>query len=412
VYLVSLAVAALNGAAYEWAVRSGRVRAVLRWPPLQERPVPLRELWLTAGALALPVLFVAYGTVRLDHPAFPKGPRLALMQGNVPQNLKNLRGDQAEPGVVAPVDEEYLAIARQSARPAHGQPAPDLIVWPETCFSEYWLAAKPDVPDEPGVPDFRSRISQWQKLLGETVAAQVRTSTLVGLNAQEWDGSQWRRYNSAVLFDPSGGYHGRYDKIHLVPFGEYVPLREQLPWLQRLTPYSHDYSCTPGESWTRFTLPTPDRGAFTFGALICYEDTDPAFARRYNPGSGTGPGVDFLINTSNDGWFDGTEEHEQHLAICRFRAIEARRSVARAVNMGVSAVIDPDGRVVALPTADPDWAKAVKTRGIVRAEIPIDRRDSVYARFGDWLPGLCWVFVAVGWAGARFGPVRRTAPTV
>lgn len=396
VYLLSVAAAALNGAAYEWVMRSNRVRAVLRWPARTERDAPLRPLWLTAGAVALPAVFVAYGTVRLDHPAFPKGPRLALLQGNLPQDLKNLRGDQKGQTALAPVDEEYWPLARQAARPANNHPAPDLIVWPETCFGENWMAAKPGVPGDPAIAEFAPRLSQWQDLLGRTVAGQVRTSALVGLNTQEWDGARWRKYNSAVLFDPSGAYHGRYDKIHLVPFGEYVPLREQLPWLQRLTPYTHDYSCTPGDAWTRFALPTPDRGAFIFGVLICYEDTDPAFARRYNPAAGTGPGVDFLINTSNDGWFDGTEEHEQHLAICRFRAVEARRSVARAVNMGVSAVIDPDGRVVALPTADPSWAKGVKTPGIVRAEVPIDRRESVYARFGDWVPALCWVFVAVG----------------
>ena len=83
----------------------------------------------------------------------------------------------------------------------------------------------------------------------------------------------------------------------------------------------HDYSCTPGENWTRFELPTA-KGTFRFGVLICYEDTDPSMARKYNPTSGRGPGVDFLVNISNDGWFDGSEEHEQHLAICRFRAVE------------------------------------------------------------------------------------------
>ena len=106
--------------------------------------------------------------------------------------------------------------------------------------------------------------------------------------------------------------------------------------------------------------------------LICYEDTDPYAGPAVHPATGRGPGVDFLVNISNDGWFDGTEEHEQHLAICRFRAVEARRSVVRAVNMGISAVIDPDGRVVALPVEE-SWAESKKTqrrRAVRRADRP------------------------------------------
>ena len=104
--------------------------------------------------------------------------------------------------------------------------------------------------------------------------------------------------------------------------------------------------------------------------------------------------VDFLVNISNDGWFDGTEEHEQHLAICRFRAVEARRSVVRAVNMGISAVIDPDGRVIALPGET--WSTSKKMDGIVTATVPLDTRDSLYARLGDWVPATCWGLLTIG----------------
>jgi apolipoprotein N-acyltransferase len=107
------------------------------------------------------------------------------------------------------------------------------------------------------------------------------------------------------------------------------------------------------------------------------------------------------VNISNDGWFDGTEEHEQHLAICRFRAVEARRAIVRAVNMGVSGVIDPDGRVVALP--DPDWRKSKKVDAIVTAAVPLDARGSTYAAWGDWVPAGCWLVALAaprsGWCG-------------
>src|SRR5207249_9926463 len=100
-----------------------------------------------------------------------------------------------------------------------------------------------------------------------------------------------------------------------------------------------------GNGLTRFPL-----GKYTFGVLICYEDTDMYLGREYGVETDDGPAVDFILNISNDGWFDGTAEHEEHLAIARFRAIETRRAVARAVNMGVSAVIDSNGRVLAPTT--------------------------------------------------------------
>jgi apolipoprotein N-acyltransferase len=128
--------------------------------------------------------------------------------------------------------------------------------------------------------------------------------------------------------------------------------------------------------------------------IICYEDTDPDLARRYSLPEDGAPAADFLVNISNDGWFCGTSEHEEHLAICRFRAIETRRSLARAVNMGVSAVIDGDGRVVALP--GPTWAESKKVSAVLTAAVPIDERMSLYSRWGDWLPWSCLGVVALG----------------
>src|SRR5262249_37193101 len=127
-----------------------------------------------------------------------------------------------------------------------------------------------------------------------------------------------------------------------IPFGEFLPLREELPWLKKFTLYKGAaWEIAPGKELKRFEL-----GKYTFGVLICYEDTDPALARQYGADHADGGPVDFLINISNDGWFAGTSEHNEHLAISRFRAVETRKSVARAVNMGISAVIDPNGRVL------------------------------------------------------------------
>ncbi|HEY3789018.1 MAG TPA: apolipoprotein N-acyltransferase, partial [Urbifossiella sp.] len=245
--------------------------------------------------------------------------------------------------------------------------------------------------------DLRKDYSQWK-----IAKPDWKVTTLFGLNGLEWEGGKEWRYNSALLVTPDAVKRGRYDKMHLVPFGEYVPFKETLPWLQAFTPYENDYSCRPGEHWTRFPLTTHDGKHFTFGCLICYEDSDPYLARHY---VASDP-VNFFVNISNDGWFKGTEEHEQHLAICRFRAVEARRSIVRAVNMGISCVIDSDGRVVALPKES--WSASKKVEGIVAADMPIDHRGSCYAAWGDWLPAICWCSLVVGHG---FSMIRKRRAT-
>jgi apolipoprotein N-acyltransferase len=197
-----------------------------------------------------------------------------------------------------------------------------------------------------------------------------------------------QRFNSALLIQPNGREGPRYDKMHRVPFGEYVPLRDWLPWMNQFAPYDFDYSIVPGDEFTRFPL-----GDHAFGVVICYEDTDPYLARQYvRPDRGQP--VDFLINISNDGWFNGTSEHEEHLAICRFRAIECRRAVARSVNMGISAVIDGNGRVRELPGAN--WSESKKVAAVLPVNVPLDRRTSLYAAWGDWLPWTCWGLLGMG----------------
>jgi len=243
----------------------------------------------------------------------------------------------------------------------------------------------------------------------------------LGLETFIWNGQKQldRRYNSALLVRADGTVGGRYYKIHRVPFGEFVPFREELPWMDMFNPYGYDFSVHAGESWARLPL-----GKYHFGVLICYEDTDPTLARTYSLEHQDGPAADFLVNISNDGWFDGTSEHDEHLAICRFRAIESRRAVARSVNMGISALVDGNGKVLkpevvasranvplweikdscggpGLPLSE--WHRFKKVQGVLTATIPIDTRTSWYARWGDWLPWTCWVLVAAGLLWSRLG---------
>lgn len=366
VYPLTMLVAMFNGMFFDWFVRFPRIRTLLRWPA-EHKIGFYREMWLTAGVATVMVTFVIYGTSRLQHLPFQVGPRVAAIQADIPQDAK--MGDQKE------LFRRYDDLNRRAAARA------DLVVWPETCFPYSISQLAPGTPRDSIPAEFRENMLETQEVM-DKLATMWRANVLLGLSSYEWDGTTEWRYNSAILVAPDGTLSERYDKIHLVPFGEYVPFRKTFPWLQAFTPYTGEYSCRPGERMVRFPLMVGDT-QYTFGCLICYEDTDPSLARKYVRPNGDDP-VDFLVNISNDGWFRGTAEHEQHLALCRFRAVEARRSVVRAVNMGISAVIDPDGRVIALP--GDSWAESKRMDGIVTEKVPIDTRASIYAWAGDWVP--------------------------
>jgi apolipoprotein N-acyltransferase len=364
-------------------------------------------VWQALGVLALLLATWAYGDWRLRQDTLTLGPRVALIQGNLDQRIRN-DSSVAEDAALT-MAHHFIDLSDLAARYR-----PDLIVWPETSYPDDW------VETAPGDPSPRSRE------MARLMADRWHTDALVGLNASvDVPGGPARRYNSAVLVDRQARPAGRYDKIHRVPFGEYIPLRERLPFLNRFAPYDFEYAVAPGEGHTRFPLGDPAGGRpFTFGVVICYEDTIPDMALPYGGGDGK-PAVDFLLNISNDGWFNGSSEHDQHLAICRFRAVECRRSVARAVNMGISALIDSNGRVLEprrLPPrpGEPDvpvwevpgeprpvralpvsrWGDYKKVAGVLLATVPIDTRASLYARWGDWLPWTCCLVLLVGCAAA------------
>jgi apolipoprotein N-acyltransferase len=406
-YGVSFVVAAVNALLYEVLYGSDWFRRCLAAPAAAPRWSRVALLAQGLGVVGLLLAAVGYGIWSLKHDAFEPGPHIALIQGNVDQRIRNQSSVEEE--AAREMNAHFTDLADLA-----GSYGPRLLVWPETSAPATWVETLPGQPAPSSQEMARQAAARWP------------TYTLFGLNSQVWsaDGKR-RQYNSAVLIGPDGKSGGRYDKIHRVPFGEYVPLRDWLPWMNQLAPYDFDYSVWPGEEFTRFSMATPwlftGRPSVTFGVLICYEDTDPEVARPYGGGDGR-PAADFLLNISNDGWFDGTSEHDQHLAICRFRAVENRRCVARSVNMGISAVIDSNGRVLAprqlkspegahlrgvqvwKAEAEPGaaslplsrWQEFKKVPGVLLAEVPLDDRVSLYARWGDWLPWACWVVVGLG----------------
>ncbi len=454
VYMVSLLVAAANAWVFEVLYALPGFRRALGQqgpgvPPLSRNCLGWRRLALHGGAVAVLVMAaLVYGVVRMDQDESTRGPRIALLQSNVDQRIRNTpltAGNADSRGMFNGI---VLHMTALYATGLDSQLNAEMVVWPETSYPADWKQTSPAVPTRLIPQYWADWETDFRKDL-QTYVGSGRRPTLLGLNTEvlteveEKDTGRGfsvsvdkkrTRYNSALMVHGNGGVGQRYDKIHRVPFGEYMPLRDWLPFVDRYAPYKWDYSITPGDELTRFEL-----GQYCFGVLICYEDSDPFLARQYAVAGRDGRAVDFLIDMSNDGWFDGSSEHEDHLALCRFRAIEARRAVARSVNMGISAVIDGNGRVLKTretAVLDPltkkrvliwsvlevngqtaelpvsEWSKHKKVAGVVVANIPIDHRFSLYAHLGDWLPIGGWSVLGLVLVGSVVGRLRAADPAV
>jgi apolipoprotein N-acyltransferase len=215
----------------------------------------------------------------------------------------------------------------------------------------------------------------------------------------------------------------------LVPFGEVVPFKRKLPalynFLMNFTPYNYDYSLDYGTEYTVFNMPPhkdPNNRTYRFSVMICYEDTIPAIARRFAVNPRGQKDVDWLVNISNDGWFvrfkDGkvfpSTELPQHVAVCVFRAVENRLAVLRSVNTGISCLIDSLGRPRDGFLAGNLPHEALDRKGMAGwflDEMPIDKRVTLFSRYGQWLDFLCAcclvAFIVVSVLAGFIGPKRR-----
>jgi apolipoprotein N-acyltransferase len=325
---------------------------------------------IVAAAIFTAICVYGYSrihTLRIE-PLF----RVAMVQASVPQEMKEvLRGRYDPTGVL----ERYIAASQQIPE----DPEIGLLIWPETVvLSPYLLNVNPAVLNERNGASAKLAQDALRDL-GLKHGAHVlagATSYLPAAHGYVADASlaraipdgNWRkRYNSAYLLDPTGRYVDRYDKIHLVPFGEYIPLPDLLPFLASFVPF--DASLSPGEKQTVFEMNWTQR-AVKFGVVICYEDTDAELTRRLRR-----DGADFLINISNDAWF-GLTELDQHFIAARYRAIENRVGVARSGNNGITGVIDPVGRV------GPVLEK--NAIGVAVDRLATTSSRTLYTRFGDW----------------------------
>jgi apolipoprotein N-acyltransferase len=235
---------------------------------------------------------------------------------------------------------------------------PDLIAWPENPAPFYTLD-----------PLFRNVVS--------ATAQKTNAWMLVGSVGIEnpGRGPAERFYNSAALANPSGEWVGRYDKIHLVPFGEYVPFEKIFAFASGLTQEVGNF--TPGVERIPLTADGKKLGVF-----ICYESIFPDDIRRLAVN-----GAQVFVNISNDGWYGDSGAYAQHLKQARMRAVENARWLLRDTNTGVTAAIDPYGRVVAsIPR---------KTRSALIAPYALSDALTIYTRFGDWFAYLCAIILLV-----------------
>ncbi len=192
--------------------------------------------------------------------------------------------------------------------------------------------------------------------------------------------------NTAIMLSPTGAEMGRYSKVNLVPFGEYVP--SAFSWVNRITQEAGDFE--PGASLTTF----PAAGEATAGVFICYESAFPEFVRQF-----ARAGASYFANISNDGYFGESKAREQHLSLVRMRAVENRRWIIRATNSGITAVIDPLGRVA---QTLPEYQH---TSAIVR--YGVNREITPYSRFGDWFAWTCLAAGGMAAGAAVLASVKR-----
>jgi len=328
IYGLSLLVAAYN-AVLVWLIRS-RGEGQWRFPAA-----------VLAGSTA--VIFA----VALIGPKFvpaAKASQVAhLVQTNLPQSMEYpANWDALHAGDMSELDRITIMAGQKD----HG-----LVVWPEV-----------PAPFSLAQADFARRAQE--------IARESSSNFLLGVVGWQ-PGSDGRlaAYNSAAMLDPRGRQEFEYDKIHLVPFSEYVPWRDFFWFAKNLTGLAGDF-----RQGTRYAVGDLPGGRFS--VFICYEAVFPNEVRRF-----VLDGANLLVNISNDGWFGRSSAPAQHVQMARVRAVENRRWLLRDTNNGYTVSVDPYGRIVASMAAD--------VRGELDAPYGFRNDMSIYARWGDWLPEIC-----------------------
>jgi len=299
-------------------------------------------------------LSLGYGYSRISgiNDAIHSGPiRVSVVQGNIPQELK---WDKRYSETTL---DQYLLLSSLAAKQK-----PQVIIWPE--------AAVPGILGE----------DDWVYEKIYAFAKENKIPLLVGAVVKD----KGNYYGSALSISPLGQITGRYDKLHRVPFGEYIPLRETFPFLQTVVPIG---DIQKGSNYTIF--------ADSLAVLDCFEDVFPELARQFIK-----RGARLLVNITNDAWYKDTSAPWQHLQASVFRAVENRVCLARAANTGISGFISPCGEIVSL--VRDDSGKATFIAGIDTEDLFLPSwEQSFYTRYGDVFTVFCLVIMVLHYILAR-----------
>ncbi len=316
-------------------------------------PVDKRQALL---AVVLPITLIGsglvYGKMRIrdmDHAmARASSPRVALVQGNIDQARK------WDPAFQIGTTKKYVDLTL-SVVPQQ----PDLVVWPETA-TPFYFGASPKLT----------------RLVTEAVR-QMGIPLLVGSPSVQVEAGRQAYYNSAYMVATDGRATGRYDKVHLVPFGEYVPLKDWLSFVGKMVAQVGDFSSGEKGRTLAWGAKQPP-----IGVQICFEIIFPELSRSLVKN-----GAGLLVNLTNDAWFGRSSAAYQHFSMAVFRAVENRRSLVRCANTGISGFVDPAGRILARTALFED---AVLVKGV-----PVLTEKTVYTRIGDSLPFVCLIVLGV-----------------
>jgi apolipoprotein N-acyltransferase len=319
------------------------VNATLFWVLHQwsKRTFPFKEVIVTAILL---LGFLIYGYVKMgvvDRQMTQNPPlKVGLVQGNIDQSIKWDESFQMETLKI------YKRLSMKVA-----EEKPDLIIWPETATPFFFQEAKEDQPTILDIP------------------ARTNAFLLFGSPSYKIEKGKVNHYNSAYLVSPAKEMMGRYDKIHLVPFGEYVPLSNLLFFIGSLGEGIGNFK--PGKEIINLSLPQGK-----FAVLICFEIIFPDLCRRFVKG-----GANFLVTITNDAWFGRTSAPYQHFSMATFRAVENRVFIARAANTGISGFIDPKGKIMK--------QGGIFTEEAMNGTIRIMKGKTFYTLYGDVFAWIC-----------------------
>jgi apolipoprotein N-acyltransferase len=321
---------------------------------------------VTLTMIGLVGLF-AFGLRAVQNPSAASALRVAAVQANIPQLQKfNPQFN----------NQTFSRLERLSEIALRANPGPDLLIWPES-----------------SVPDPARDENSESHLFISNFSAANKADLLLG--SLDIEGTH--DYNAALLVSDSGQKVQVYRKFHLVPFGEYIPLRHSFPLFVAIASTWVPGDFEAGKDYTVFRL---TRGDVRVAPLICFEDTIGELARHFVLN-----GANLLVNVTNDGWFQHSAGSRQHLANAVFRCVENRRPMARAANTGVTCFVNEFGRVTQILQDDTGstFAEGVLTGEI---DVPRNRQPTFYTRHGELFAEICAGMTAIGVAIARV--MRRT----